>query len=266
MKCPYCGSENTGSSKCCNHCGKEMRSAYLHFDRNRIGAEDPNLKSRYAPAPKEEIDKSVAIELVKKLRGDYNLIGRGSESKILAGLGAILLHNQERRGTLRSVLEEVGKLIYRYSEVKEVSIGIKNPADGRFRYEVMIGFRKEVEEAHKKISYSFEDFFDKERYQGEKISKYSEVFLAENQPFADKELSTYNRPVLIGRERKIADQYIEGDYIDIVMYGRNDEVVGWIELSATRTGKMPSAETIRWIELIASVLGIIVQSDMMRRR
>jgi len=266
MKCPHCGSETAGNSECCSHCGKEVRRAYLPFERNRIGSDDPSLKSRYPPEPEKEVDKSVAMEMIKKLKSDYNLIGRDKESKILTGLAAILSLNQERRGTLRSVLEEAGKLIYRYSEVKEVSIGIKNPADGRFRYEVMIGFRKDVEEAHKKTSYSYEEFFDKERYQGEKISKYSEVFLAENQPYADRELLTYNRPVLIGRERKIADQYIEGDYIDVVMYGRNDEAVGWIELSATRTGKMPSAESIRWVELIASVLGIIVQSDIARRR
>jgi len=41
---------------------------------------------------------------------------------------------------------------------------------------------------------------------------------------------------------------------------------GWIELSATRTGKRPSAETIKWIELFASALGIVVQSDLMRRK
>lgn len=266
MKCPYCGSETSSSSECCSHCGKEMRSAYLHFDRDRIGSEDSSLKSGYASAPKEEIDRKVANELIKRLKSEYAVVARDTESKILAGLAAILAINQERRGTLKTVLEEAAKLIYRYSEVKEVSIGIKTPADGRFRYEVMIGFRKEVEEAHKKTSYSFEEFFDKERYQGAKLSKYSEVFLAENQPFADKELSTYNRPVLIGRERKTSDQYIEGDYIDVVMCGRNDEVVGWIELSATRTGKMPSAETIRWVEIIASILGIIIQSDLMRRR
>jgi hypothetical protein len=51
---------------------------------------------------------------------------------------------------------------------------------------------------------------------------------------------------------------IEGDYIDFYMLDPEKEIIGWIEVSNPRDGKLPNSKTIRWLEIIASAAGAIV--------
>lgn len=48
---------------------------------------------------------------------------------------------------------------------------------------------------------------------------------------------------------------LEADYIDIWIQGVNGKLLGWIEISGTRTAKLPDVLTIRQIEIIASIIG-----------
>ncbi|MBN1677724.1 MAG: hypothetical protein JW880_04225 [Candidatus Thermoplasmatota archaeon] len=69
---------------------------------------------------------------------------------------------------------------------------------------------------------------------------------------------TFGHPGLLGMKRKDATSSLEGDYIDTGIYDGRDNLIGWIEISGTSHGKMPSANTIRWIEVIATVLGLLL--------
>jgi hypothetical protein len=37
------------------------------------------------------------------------------------------------------------------------------------------------------------------------------------------------------------------------MYDGRDNLIGWIEVSKPRSGKMPSCDTVRWIEVFTEV-------------
>jgi hypothetical protein len=49
---------------------------------------------------------------------------------------------------------------------------------------------------------------------------------------------------------------LEADYIDTWIQGVNGRLLGWIEISGTRTGKLPDILTIKLIEVIASIIGV----------
>ena len=84
------------------------------------------------------------------------------------------------------------------------------------------------------------------------------VFLAEDNPYVEGEEETYSHPVLLGSRRKSLTDSVEGDYIDIMIFGKGDEMIGWIEIAGTRAGKIPDIATIRWIEVISKVIGAAI--------
>lgn len=64
---------------------------------------------------------------------------------------------------------------------------------------------------------------------------------------------------ILKKKRGNMDEFIEVDYFDIYIYGRDSRFIGWIELANARDGKLPARQTLKWIELIASVLGSIIK-------
>ena len=74
------------------------------------------------------------------------------------------------------------------------------------------------------------------------------------------------RTASIDHPRKSMDDFHEGDYIVTTMPGLFSDLVGWIELSAPRTGKFPKKETLIWVELMASLLvNMIYQKEYAKR-
>lgn len=142
--------------------------------------------------------------------------------------------------------------------IHEVTIGLKDPNDGVYRYEVMAGLEDSEWEAHKKLSYTLDQFDNPSLYKYKQISKYTRLFLAEDNPYQAGEEETYSKPLMLQSSRKSLEDTIEGDYLDIYIYGKDDELKGWIEISGMKNGKFPSSETIKVVELLASVIGAVL--------
>jgi hypothetical protein len=152
------------------------------------------------------------------------------------------------------VIHEAAMAIYRFFPFREISFGLKSPVDDRYRYQEILGHTAVATEALRKLSYSYEEFFSQRDYPAFWLSKYTEVALVEEQPFLESEKDTYNRPTKLSEARKSIDDFVEGDYIDIYMYGPKDEMIGWVELSATKNGKMPSAFVIKQLEAFVTII------------
>ncbi len=167
---------------------------------------------------------------------------------------------REPVGSLHQLLQEVADLIYRQFRIREVSIGLRDPSDGLYRYQVLHTVREGVKMAHLDLAYKYEDFFDESRWRGTAISNLSKLMLAEDMPYLDGEMGTFNKELMQKSRRKSDDESIEGDYIDILIRGTNDELLGWMEISGTWDMKIPSARTIRSLEVIACALGLILSS------
>jgi hypothetical protein len=153
-------------------------------------------------------------------------------------------------------LQEAADTIKTKLAIKEITIGLRSLLDDIYRYEVMSGLSDSEWEAHKRLSYRRDDFYSQDVYKSMQISRYTRLLLAEDNPYANGEEATYERELMLQSKRKSLDDTIEGDYLDICIFGKGDDLIGWIEISGMENGRFPDTETIKCLELLASVIGV----------
>jgi len=204
-------------------------------------------------------------EVQRKLRLHHLHGQKDQTAKILDKIRPILARYQEENLGFMDFLKDVADTANRQFWLSEVTIGLRDP-DGMYRYKVMSGLRPDAWAAHQHLAYTWEEFSNPEFYKGSQVSKHTKVFLAEDKPFIDEELDTFTRPILLKKERTSVDDCVEGDYFDTHIFGENGETIGWIEISGTKDGKFPDPTTLRWIELMALIIGIgIVRENLSGR-
>ena len=157
---------------------------------------------------------------------------------------------------MHAFLQDAANTIRDKLGFKEVTIGLKDASDGKYKYEAMSGLHDDNWEAHKKLAYTYEEFYSQDIYKFMQISKYTRLYLAEDNPYDVDEEGTFHRDLMLQSARKSLDDTIEGDYIDILILGKGEELLGWIEISGMQNGKFPDAHTIKCVELLASVIGV----------
>jgi len=206
---------------------------------------------------KYEIDRNFASEIKRR----YSPAPKDETEKIFDNLQTFFSYAQEPGRPLQSILDQAVRLIYRLFNLKEVSIAIKSEKDGLYRYVSLLGLRKDAEEAHRRIAYTYEEIWDTDKYPSIKLSRFSEFDIEDGTTLEGDELLAYNRPILLTQERKSYDEPLESDYFTVYIFGYKEELLGWIEIGDPRSGKLPERSTIKWIELICSTLGLIIQRE-----
>jgi len=159
---------------------------------------------------------------------------------------------------MNSFLNALAQYIFRQLSIHSLSIGLRSADDGKYHYVAFAGLRKQAEDALRKCVYSREDLLDPKKYPYYDISKYTKLFLAEKNPYAPGEEESYNRPLMLTQSRTSFDDTIEGDYLDIFIIDNRRDIIGWIEVSGTKQGKLPDAFTIYWLELVGSIIGMLM--------
>lgn len=257
MKCPYCGTENLSTSKSCARCGRPL---------GRIISEtrDP-AKARLAfqsgptrimnDRSRDLNEKLTAEDVASKMKMDYKRCAMDQSMKVLDGFQTLLASLRKKDIDLKGLMEKAAKTIQQQFRIRWVAIGLKSHADDKFRYEVLAGFKNDAAEARKKQVFELSDFFEDKKYKGRMISEYTKLFLEEDRPFTEGAEITFNRPMLMNSKRREMDDALEADYLDVNIYGINNELNGWIEMSGTIMGKLPDAPTMRAIEVIAEIIG-----------
>jgi len=157
---------------------------------------------------------------------------------------------------MKVFLQEVADNITNKLGIKEATIGLKDSSDGHYRYVAMSGLSDSEWEAHKALAYDYEDFYSQNVYKFMQISRYTHLSLADDNPYAEGEDATYEKDLMLQSKRKGLEDTIEGDYIDILIFGKGEELLGWIEISGMKSGHFPDVETIKCLELLASVIGV----------
>lgn len=258
MKCPDCGTENPDQARHCRVCLGLLSTSRERVDAGGETAGQVETLQKESTAPKRSpVQATIDHRMVSdKIKLEYSHGRRDSTQKTLEGVQTLLSHFQDSPKDIDKFLNDVAELIWRQFGIDNVAIGLKDPRDGLYKYKAMVGFRADALEAHKKIVYKKEQFFEDGEYRGVKISRYSRLYLAEDNMPSEAETSAYNRPGLLSMKRRDATDSLEGDYIDVGIYGSRDELVGWIEISGTRTMKLPDVTTIRWVEVIASIIAM----------
>lgn len=221
----------------------------------------PTPQPRKDPPTPGHVAKFTHADVSKKLKFDYVYGSKDTVDKALSSLDDLFTAARKSKTNTHELLEETARMIYKQLRIREVSIGLRDAKDGLYRYRAMAGMRSAKWEAHGDLVYTKEDFFRNDKWHGMMISKYTKLMLAEDNPYEDGEEDTVDRQEMLTSKRHNLDDSIEGDYLDIMIPGLNDDLLGWIEISGTWTSKLPDPQTIRFLELIGCTLGAMLSPN-----
>jgi len=205
----------------------------------------------------------IAREIESLLKARYATPSKDESEKFIEGVQGFVSRLQMNISMQRLLLD-AARLVHSLLQFQEVSIGIKDPVDGKYRYVAVVGYTKDAEDALKKSSYTYDEFISQQEFPGIRISKMLDLLIGENQPSLEKEKKCWNRPTQLASARKSSDEFTEADYLDVHMYASGTDLVGWIEVSAPKDGKMPSGQTLKRLEIFGSILTIAIQNILAR--
>jgi hypothetical protein len=189
------------------------------------------------------------------MRLDYIRIKNDKQTKLQDGLQLLLAHSQKEEVDIKELLQTAADFIHKHFSLRTCTIGLRSSKDGKYRYVVSSGLREEPWRQHLTIAYELKDFQSFEEFDGYEISPLTRVYLEEENPMTPEERRVYNRPALLDLKRRAPDDNLEADYINVLIHGRGEDLLGWIEFGGTVGGKMPDPLTIKCIETIAHILG-----------
>jgi hypothetical protein len=194
----------------------------------------------------------------RRLRFEYLKIKNEHESKSLELFAQLMFHFTKPDMSVLNLIQEATLLIQRQFRVRWCMIGLKEP-DGWYRYLVNTGMREDAWANQKKKQYKLSDFeLNAANYKAGEISRLTRVYLEEDNQLGKEDEGVVNRPALLHLTRKAEDDVLEADFIDTLIMGPGDELLGWIEYSGTVTGKMPDAVSIRHIEIVSNILAAAI--------
>jgi hypothetical protein len=204
----------------------------------------------------------VDVESVKRrLRFDYLGARSDPTSRVLDGYVSLLAHFQKQPLVVRELIQDTANWIHRQFRLRWCMIGLRGP-DGVYRYEVEAGMRPDAWTKQKAKMYKYTDFAPSaQNYTAGEISKLSRVYLEEENELYKEDEGVVNRPALLRARRKADDETLEADFIDTLIMGPRDDLLGWIEYSGTLTGKFPDPMTVRFIEAISAIIAAAITSQ-----
>ncbi len=202
---------------------------------------------------------SVDPETVKrKLRFDYLKAKGEPSSRAMEGFAVLLQHFQRPHLVIHDLLQDAANYTQKQFRLRWVLIGLRSD-DGMYRYDVNSGMREEAWARHKKKSYALSDFTtNPSRYTYGEISPLSRIYLEEQNPLYKEDEQSVNRPALLRSKRETEDTCLEADFIDTLITGNRDEMLGWIEYSGTITNEFPDMATVKSIEVISAIIAAAI--------
>jgi hypothetical protein len=187
---------------------------------------------------------------------EYAQWSTDSTQKIMEAIQELLATARSDKLNVSDLLDKAVKMVHQLFRLRWVAIGTRSGVDGLYRYNAFAGLREDAVRARQRETFKREDFDGTGKYPGRMISHQTMLFLEEDKPYTDGAEVTFNRPALMNSSRRSPEDCLEADYIDVNIIGGKDDLLGWIEASGTLTGKLTDVNTIRWIEMIASILGV----------
>ena len=224
----------------------------------------PRSLSTIGPSEQTAVKEFDHAEAARKIKQEYTHGRKEPGARGLDCLHGLIKALMQGEPNLNEFLKTVAKAIYTQFNIKDVSICLRGQ-DDIFRYATMHGMREEVWAAPRNIAYTLDQVLDPNLYKGTEISRFTKLFLAEDNPYAESEGLTCSGHLMTTSKRRTAEESIEGDYLDVFIFGPKDEVLGWIETSGTWDGRLPDARTIRGLEVLSSVLALAIVRSQAKR-
>lgn len=203
----------------------------------------------------------IGLDFISKLKETYSTLNRDDDERLMAEIHSMIEFSMDRRNPTNKVLERICRLIVKNFEFKSVSIGLRGE-DNMYRYVAFAGHPKEAEDALRLQRYNLSDMIDYDKYPNIRIGAIAQYNPVEGFPDKKDELVGHHIPELPKTPRKNVNEFLQGDYIDFFMHGFEGKLIAWIELSETKDGRLPSRDSIRWIELISDICASVLQGRM----
>jgi hypothetical protein len=201
----------------------------------------------------------------RRMKFDYLKVKNEAGSKTLDLYTQLVAHLLKPQFSTMDLIQEATALIQRQFRFRWCMIGLREP-NGVYRYVVETGMRDDAWARQKARQYKLEDFeLNATNYKAGEVSKLTRVYLEEENPLGKTDEGVVNRPALLRLKRKSDDEALEADFVDTLILGPGDELIGWIEYSGTVTGKLPDAMSIRYIEIASQILGAAIVSQRNRQ-
>ncbi len=210
---------------------------------------------------------NVNADSVKRhLKFDYLKVKNEHGSKSLEMFTNLLVHFSKPDISVMEIIQEASMLVQKQFRLRWCMVGLRE-SDGWYRYIVMTGMREDAWLRQKLKQYKLSDFeVNAKNYKAGEVSRLTRVYLEEDNQLGKEDEGVVNRPALLHLSRKAEDDVLEADFIDTLIMGPGDELLGWIEYSGTVTGKMPDAMTIRHIEIVSQILSAAILVHRNRAR
>jgi hypothetical protein len=197
-------------------------------------------------------------QITKLLKERCSPIPTDDTERIMTNIEKLLQRSCAANVTTQSFIEDALTTISRTLDFTEMAVALRDKSDGKYKYVAFTGMRGEAISAYKKLSYNFDEMISGSKFPRIKLDNYIDFFLGEYTPVREGELDTFNRPSMLGKDRESAEDWREGDYLCVYMHGSGNDVMGWIELACTMSGKLPSRQTFKWLELIISIISMFL--------
>lgn len=212
------------------------------------------------PHPEDALKVVSPGDVATKLRLDYSRGIKDATTKAIDELHRLCTRLARPDVDLNGFLKETADMISRHFGIASVAVAIWDPAMKHYKYEIVIGVGEESVKGFKQLFYTKEQLFNERTYPSHEVSKQTRLYLSEERPYAENEEFSYNRPALLGMKRHSLTDSLEADYLCVYLHGPGDEILGWMEISGTKFRKLPDVTTIKWIELIGSMIVLAVRT------
>lgn len=166
---------------------------------------------------------------------------------------------------LDALLKKIAKVVSETYGLAKVHIGIRERGTDLFAIRATYGFDKRTEESIKKVKYS-DERMRRDLKPERKIGKNAYYVPAESWEPDGEDLMFVAKPERIDRARASPEDWHECDFIDFLMHERDGSMLGYLEIDEPSDLKVPSAETIKAIEVFADLAAIAIQNAALYER
>jgi len=204
---------------------------------------------------KNEISPS---DFEKHVMESYSKVSKNEDERMMDSIiNLIISSGSWGEKSLDSFLEKVVSIMQHELSFREVSIGLKDRADGKYRFRIVKGHSEEATAALFKMEYTGDDMLDDVKFPAIKFGK-KIIELASVVDQKPEEWMTHTYPTLIKWPRRSIDTLTEADYFYADLFASNQELVGFMEFSKWKGWALPPRRIIKWVELLCTIIGQII--------
>ena len=141
------------------------------------------------PPPEVDQGDEATIEKFRRyIETNYSPIPKDEQERLLESISTLIEMGHNKKDSLKSVMEYVSNLIFKFFDFHEIAIGLKSRKDAIYRYEVLFGYRKELQDKFAQMKYTYEDMVEYDRFPNIKMGRRSEINFFEKVPETEKAL------------------------------------------------------------------------------